>query len=205
MFNFERGSDLEMLNDSFLEELEKIKDMLDDLVDEDSGDGNSGYEGIEEDEDESEYEEVYGGREKGIKEYQEKFREYVERIKEGLEKVYRDVGKNKKNEGAEPEMKSPWERGHKLGCGCPGCTAYRDFHGIKLNENQNNQNYQSSQIRPDLKLARNKSKTNKYVEQETDSRPCGGKHYHLFHGDNAGMKSVLGNYTKRFNFRPMGY
>ncbi len=196
MFDLEKEMDLEMLSDLFLEELEKIEDILE---------GIPGYEGIEEDEEGKEYEEVYGdGTKEELKEYQKKFKKYVERIKDGLEKIYRSTERKvDRKENLEPKMKSPWERGHKLGCGCPGCTAYRDFHGIKSNDNQN---YQSSRIRPDLRLAKNadKSKKNKYNE-ETDSRPCGGKHYHMFHGNNAGMKSVLGNYTKRFNFRPMGY
>jgi hypothetical protein len=146
-----------------------------------------------------------GGIKEEIKKYQEKFREYAERIKEGLEglgKIYTGNGRNtEQTENMEPEMKSPWEKGHKLGCGCPGCTAYRDFHGI--NENRNSQN---SQTKPDLRLAsRPKPAEKKRYGEETDSRPCGGKHYRLFHGNDAGMKTVLGNYTNRFNFRTMGY
>lgn len=193
MLDFEMDMDLEMLSDSFLEEMEKIKDLVEEISDYQASE--------EEDEEESEYREVYGGTKEEMKEYQEKFREYVESIKEGLEKIYRDMEKNKRNEEIEPKMKSPWERGHKLGCGCPGCTAYKEFYGIKLDENKN---YQSSQIKPDLRLASNKPEKKKYSE-ETDSRPCGGKHYHLFHGGEAELKTVLGNHMNRFNFKPMGY
>jgi hypothetical protein len=78
MLDSEIGLDLEMLSDSFLEEMEKIKDMIEEISD---------YQVNEEDEEErKEYREVYGGGIKEeIKKYQEKFREYAERIKEGLE------------------------------------------------------------------------------------------------------------------------
>ncbi len=191
MFEFEGDIELEAISDLFLKELEKIGDMLEEVS----------YETEGEDEEGKEYREVYGGAKEDIKEYQEKFKEYVERIKEGLEKIYMDMERNKENEGIEPKMKSPWERGHKLGCGCPGCTAYREFHGIKLNESRNNQNLR---MKPDLMLAKNTSEKKKYNE-ETDSKPCGGRLYNFFHGGEAELKTVFGSYTKRFDFRTMGY
>ncbi|UCC92063.1 MAG: hypothetical protein JSV39_02265 [Candidatus Aenigmatarchaeota archaeon] len=192
MFEFESVMDIETLSDSFLEELEQIKDVLEEISD---------YERDEEEDEESEYREVYGGTKEEIKEYQKKFREYVESIKEGLEKIYESSKNNRERAEPEAKTKSPWERGHKFACGCPGCAAYRESHGIRMDKNRNNQNLQT---KTDLRLADKKSKNNKYSD-ETDSRPCGGKHYHLFHGEEAGMKTVLGNYTNSFNFARMGY
>lgn len=186
--------DLEILSESFLDELENIKDFFKDISD---------YELNEEDEEESEYREVYGDVSDELKEYQEKFSEYAEKIKKGLERMYGGEAVNSKS-GKNPEDVNPFERGHKPGCGCPGCTAYEKKRGLRAEDSYVNQ---SSESDFDLKLASasKSSKKNKYVENETGDRPCKGKLYNHFHGEKSGLKNVLGNYTKRFNFSPAGY
>ena len=186
-------SEIEMLSDSFLEELKKLKDILEDS-------GLSGYsEGDEEETEEKEYAMSLSAED--MKKYQEKFEKRVREIKEGLEKIY-ETGKGKekdtvysKNEKMKDlsGMKSPWERGHKLGCGCPGCTKYREFHGIP-DRNAHQEQNPGMEI-PDPRFSGNSKKSKHYVEKESDTRPCGGKYWQIFHRKK-GMDSVFGSYGR---------
>jgi hypothetical protein len=191
---------LEMLSDSFRAELEKIKELLDEATDKDS----------EEDE-ETDYKEAYGRVDEEAKKYQEKFSKYAEKLKENLEKVYNDaiaketdVKQERREKTAEKSIKSPWERGHKLGCGCPGCATYREFHGIAPDSNKTIFLIATDFEDAGPALKSKKGKTDKYAE-ETGSKPCGGKLYNFFHGDRAEMKNILGSYTKNFNFARAGF
>jgi hypothetical protein len=190
--------DLEMLSDSFREELARIKEMMDD--DSDSEDEE------ESDEEESDYKEAYGGMNSEMKKYHEKLKKYAENLKENLRQVYADGEnengrKTEKNKENDEMMKSPLERGHKMGCGCPGCSAYREFFGIKI-EGKNNLHFRPDTA-PDMGLAAKKKDINKY--EEKNSRPCGGRMYNLFHGERAQLKNVFGRYTGNFNFGRAGY
>ena len=178
---------------SLLEELEEIRDVIKEIelevsseYEEDTGEEDEEYESFDD-----------------LKEYQERFRKYAESIKRELKNyqpreekrnVYTETAKEKE------EIKTPWERGHKLGCGCPGCTKYRENHGINLEVlNQNS----------DLKLldwrssrGRNEKK-GEYKEGET--KPCGGKFYHFFHGKRAEFKKLFGEYSKKLDLNLAGY
>ena len=196
---FENESSLEMLSEAFLTELEKIRQLVDDVEFEDD---------LTEDdeEEESEYAEVYGDLKDGMKKYHEKFKAYAEELRQAVEQAYggekhtKESKANEKKERVEEHMKTPWERGHKLGCGCPGCTAYREFYGIKLNEGQN---YMGGAGAAAMKTTEARKEAPKY--EETTSKPCKGRLYNFFHGERADLKSVLGQYTKKFNFGRIGY
>jgi len=71
--------------------------------------------------------------------YQKEFRKYIEIIKHDLEDMGYDFKRLQQDKDAryshkdgqqklkDPEAeKSPFERGHKFECGCPGCTAFRE-------------------------------------------------------------------------------
>jgi hypothetical protein len=189
--------ELEMLSDSFWKELEKIKELLDEAP---------------EDEEECDEEEAKYGDDAGTKEelqkYQEKLKVYAERIKDGLKKVYagkagnRNPQRSSKAEAAEPAPKNPWERGHKLGCGCAGCTVYRDFYGIKLDGKYDGG---SDIMTPDLRLAETQREAKRNYAEENSPKPCGGRLHNFFHGGRAELKNILGRYTKSFNFGLAGY
>ncbi len=188
---------LEMLSEAFLKELEKVRQLVDDseFEDEPADDENG---------DDSEYSEVYGGDKGDLKKYQEKFMAYAEKLKQAVEQLYgekhaKESANEKTEKATEEQMKTPWERGHKLGCGCPGCSAYREFHGIRLDGK--NQGYMGGAMA--MRTAEGKKETSKY--EEASSKPCGGKLYHHFHGERAELRNVFGQQTKRFNFGRAGY
>jgi hypothetical protein len=202
--------DLEILGDSFIERLEAITRALEKA----SSGLSSGlkylkeaYEGDSEDdeEDDAEYAEAYGGSKEELKKYAEKFREYAREVRRAVEEMYGEKpdsgGERKANGDEDQRLKSPAERGHKLGCGCPGCTAYREFFGIKLDDKNN----PHGGLDPSPLAASGKKKKDAGEYRETNSRPCGGRLYHHFHGKHGELKNVFGRYTGRFNFGRAGY
>jgi hypothetical protein len=197
----QRDSELGMLSFSFKEELEKIRLMLDDFSFTDDDEEES-ERGDEKGGEEKEYSENYGDIKKEMKKYHERLKAYEKTIKEGIEtyadNAAKDAKTTERNESTKNEldMKNPWERGHKLGCGCPGCTAYRDFYGIRLES--------TTHASWEISAKTNGSKrTEKY--EESGQRPCGGRMFNHFHGERVDLKNVLGNYTRRFNFGMAGY
>lgn len=221
MFDFKNESseapDLEMLSDSFLEHLESVRQMMDEFSAdfsvgkdesiEEMDDEESDEDDEDDENDESEYAEVYGASKEELKKYTEKFKEYARSIKRGLEEIYGIGAENaenrekKRDEKTENDfgIKSPDERGHKMGCGCPGCAAYREFYGIKLENKTHSAGHAFSGFRM------NESGKNAEKYEEKANRPCGGKLYGHFHGERADLKNVFGQYTGRFNFGRAGY
>jgi hypothetical protein len=179
------------------EEFEELKDMIKGIeleLSEEYGDNES-----EEDE---EYSESF---EEDLKEYQERFRRYAENLKKEIRNLYepkenKSLDHRYNERGTErEEMKTPWERGHKLECGCPGCSAYREFHGIELVNNKD-----SDFKLPDLgSVLRKNERREEY--KESSSRPCGGKHYHFFHGERSEFRRLFGNYSRKLNLNLAGY
>jgi|GEM_PF-2117421 len=183
--------------DSLPEEFEEIREVIKEMeleISEECGD--------EESEEEGEYSESFG---EDLKEYQERFRRYAEGLKKGIRSLYEpkenkrlDHEYNKRN-GEREEMKTPWERGHRLGCGCPGCSAYREFHGIELRNDHG-----SDFNLPDPgSILRENERREEY--KESGSRPCGGKHYLFFHGERSEFRRLLGNYSRKLNLNLAGY
>ena len=207
------AQDLEMLSDSFLEQLENVRRMLEGFsgfsADFSAGKDESAEESGEDDEDEedeSEYAEVYGASREELKKYVEKFRDYAKEIKRNAEEIYgAEAGsaakKRDERSGDDAGLKSPQGRGHKMGCGCPGCSAYREFFGIKFDGKNNLHSGLNSS--PGMGLTAKRKETGKY--EETSSKPCGGRLYNFFHGERAELKNVFGRYTGRFNFGRAGY
>ncbi|NIO22834.1 MAG: hypothetical protein GTN38_02290 [Candidatus Aenigmarchaeota archaeon] len=181
--------------DFFLGEIEEIRDIVKGMELEVSSE-------YEEEDQEGEPEEEYSESLEGdLKEYQERFRKYVESLEKEIRSLYRERGDEPREGYAEngEKVKTPWERGHKLGCGCPGCSAYRESHGIELGKNQN-----SDLKFPDLRFGSKKSERREEY-QESGSKPCGGKHYHFFHGKRSEFKRLLGNYARKLNLNLAGY
>ncbi len=183
--------------DIMLEELEKIGEESRNL----EADKNVRHD--DEDVDENEEEEYSGPMEKEMKKYQEKFREYVKSIRKNIRILYEPeedapMEKQYSEKGDERnDIKSPWERGHKLGCGCPGCTRYREVHGIVLENNHAGIKLHG------LELSKRERPKNEY--KENNARPCGGKHYHFFHGKGADFKRLFRGYFKKLNLNLAGY
>ena len=203
--------DMEMLGDSLLERLEGIIRMLDGLS---AGFPDAKEEAPGEDEDESgedgddepEYSETYGASKEELRKYVEKFRDYAKEIKRNAEEIYGAASGNeskKRDEKANDSgMKSPFERGHKMGCGCPGCSAYREFYGIKIERKTHFPGHAFSAAGA-ARINESGKRNEKYGEKS--DRPCGGKLYNHFHGERAGLQRVLGSYTGGFNFGRAGY
>ncbi|MFH1237090.1 MAG: hypothetical protein V1648_01655 [Candidatus Aenigmatarchaeota archaeon] len=182
--------ELDLLSFFFLEELAKIRELLDEPSEKENDDA--------EDSDDEEYAESYGDLKDTLKQYHEKLKAYEKIIKEGISEAYgsaKPEAPKKEEPSIETELVSPFDRGHKLGCGCPGCAAYRDFYGIRLGNNADDA----------LNILAAKTATKKTHYEESASRPCGGKMFNHFHGEHAGLKSALGNYTGRFAFVRAGY
>ncbi|MCX6817486.1 MAG: hypothetical protein NTU57_01360 [Candidatus Aenigmarchaeota archaeon] len=187
----ESAKELDLLSISFIEELVKIKELLDETT-EKSKDNK------EDDEDE-EYAESYGDLKEELKRYHEKLKAYEKIIKEGISEAYgsaKPEAPKKEETSKETEIVSPFDRGHKLGCGCPGCSAYRNFYGIRLGNDKDD-------FGNILAAKTTTKKTQNY--EETASRPCGGKMFNHFHGERAGLSNALGGYTGRFSFKRAGY
>lgn len=185
--------------DSFAEEFEEIRDILKEMEFEFSGD----YEVEEDEDDEEEYSESLEGDLKG---YQEKFSRYAESIKKEIRDYEPKETGNRETVYAENKIegervKTPWERGHKLGCGCPGCAKYRKLHGIDLEA----VNRDSDLKFPDLRFTSTKGEKGEKEYIESEGRPCGGKLYQFFHGSRAEFKRLLGNYLKKLNLNLAGY
>jgi len=170
-----------------IEEFEEIRDSVREMEPEDP---------------EGEEEEEYSESLDDLRGYQERFTKYAE----GLERDIRDLYKAKderpdhdyREEGIRKEgVKTPWERGHKLGCGCPGCSAYREFHGIEL------ANRQDHDI--EFTVPRSASGVRERMEEYGEKRPCGGKHYHFFHGKRKDFGRIFGDYSGKLNLNLAGY
>jgi hypothetical protein len=202
-------SNFEMLSGSLLERLETAMELLgrissDAKLDaDDDGSENDETETDEED-GEADYADAYAGGKEELKKYVEKFREYAREIKKDAEAVYGEggnaAGKTRETTEADFGMKSPSERGHKMGCGCPGCSAFREFFGIKLDGKNVNRSFDSffHVVKP-----AERKETGKY--DETGARPCGGSMYNHFHGERADLKNVFGKYTGSFNLGKAGF
>jgi hypothetical protein len=202
-------SNFEMLSDSLLERLETAMELLGripfDAKPDADDDGSENDETETDEEDgEADYADAYAGGKEELKKYVEKFREYAKEIKKGSEAVYGEggkaAGKTRETTEADFGMKSPSERGHKMGCGCPGCSAFREFFGIKLDGEKNLQHGSNSFFQV-LKPAERRE--GKY--EDTGPRPCGGRMYNHFHGDRADLKNVFGKYTGDFNLGKAGF
>jgi len=187
--------------DSLLEDIGEMRDIIKDMELEIS----SEYEWNEDQKDEED-EEYSESVEDELKEYQKKFRKYAESLRKELRNLYepKENGNNEivyiEKKGEKEGIKTPWERGHKLGCGCPGCTKYREFYAIRLETANRN-----SDLRfPDLRFASKKSEA-KREYKESEARPCGGKFHHFFHGNKAEFKKLFGNYLKKLNLNLAGY
>jgi hypothetical protein len=184
---------------SFAEEFEEIRETLKEMESEFSGD----YEAREDQEDEEEYSGSLGDDLKG---YQERFRRYAESIKKEIrdyapeERSEMAYAENRIGEGGIEEVKTPRERGHKLGCGCPGCAKYRELHGIDLEAVSQDPHLKFPDLRPGSQRS---GKGEEYREMER--RPCGGKHRHLFRGKRAEFKRLMGNYHDNLNLNLAGY
>ena len=173
-----------------MEELAKIKELLDETADK-SNDS-------EDDDEDEEYSESYGDLKEELKRYHEKLKAYEKIIKEGVSEAYgsaKPETPKKEETPKETELVSPFDRGHKLGCGCPGCNAYRDFYGIMMGNDKDDS----------VSILAAKTATKKTQYEESATRPCGGKMYNHFHGERAGLRNALGGYTGRFSFSRTGY
>ena len=183
--------ELDSISVSFLEELAKIKGLLDETAEKSKDDK-------EDDDADEEYAESYGDLKDTLKQYHEKLKAYEKIIKENISEAYGDAKpeapKAEKEIAKENDIISPFDRGHKLGCGCPGCSAYRDFYGIRLDG-----------VKDALSILASKTAAKKTHYEETATRPCGGKMYNHFHGERAGLRNALGGYTGRFSFSRTGY
>ncbi len=193
--------------DFLLKDLEEIKDIIREM-EFDATDEEDEREGMEEREEE-EYSESF---ENELKEYQEKFREYTKSIKRELRNFYKQEVKDAKRiettyaERAErmrekEGIKTPWERGHKLGCGCPGCVKYRKFYGIEIERIQD----PHSSISETLNIASTRKEREKVRYTENQRRPCGGRFYLFFHGKRAEFKRLFGKYSEGLNLNLAGY
>jgi len=147
-----------------------------------------------EEEDEEEEQEEYANvtLSEKVKRYQRGFRKYVESIKRELEDMGYDFrrgrGKAKTAEysdGKELEklpdheaQKSPFERGHKWGCGCRGCMSFREgFLPRDIEDSSLPDKRGTLPVRIEVRGYSEKRK------QESADYPCGGKLRGLFrHG-----------------------
>lgn len=138
-----------------------------------------------------------------VKKHQREFRKYIEVIRKDLRemgygtqegaKAAKDgeyAGKKADERQRAPEAeKDPWERGHKWGCGCPGCTRFR--------ENFLEKEAMDFSI-PDGRSALLRTKdTSAYKSEHKDDSseyPCGGKLRGMFR--NGFMKYALADMDK---------
>jgi hypothetical protein len=192
--------------DAFLDMIEKMMRLIDDFpmdsidafegeADDPSDDGEDGPE--------NEYGESYEETGEELREYVRKFREYAGSIKNDAGAIYGSGKRAVKRNEEKPDdffLRSPQERGHKMGCGCPGCGAYREFFGIKIGGETLPS---SASIVKETSMAAKSKDAGKY--EETGSRPCGGRLFSHFHGERADLKNVLGKYTPAFDFSRAGY
>ena len=182
---------MDLLSFSFMEELAKIKGLLDD-------DAEKSEDGDEDDDEDAEYAESYGDLKEELKRYQEKLKVYEKIIKDSISEAYgsaKPETPKAEEKSKETEIVSPFDRGHKLGCGCPGCTSYRNFYGIMLGGDEDSISV----------LASNTAKKKSQNYEEAATRPCGGKMFNHFHGERGGLRNALGGYTHRFSFSRAGY
>jgi hypothetical protein len=181
-------------------DLEDLAISIGDIIDDIGAGGMSGFgRGDEEDADdddepdaeEEEYESCTLAEE--VKRYQREFRRYIRMIRKGLE----DLGyvpKGRQDSGNDGEYSkdsarekvrdpqadiNPWDRGHKWGCGCPGCTAFKeDFLSDGMTD------FSIPDIRGTASGSGSKEATN-YDPGHKDDRsdyPCGGKLRGMFKG-----------------------
>ena len=120
------------------------------------------------------------------KRYQREFRKYVERIRQDLNEMgygpkeggkdARDAHYSRKQKARDPESEiSPSERGHKFGCGCRGCSAFRESPF-----NDGITDFSITDSRKTLSMVREgKSYAREHKESPGDY-PCGGKMRGMF-------------------------
>jgi hypothetical protein len=171
--------DIERLLDSIDEALGRFDDLF----------GSGSISGDEEDYDDEEpdaEEEEYDGftLSERFRKYQREFRKYIEVIKRDLrELAYGNAdgrkstnredyaGKGDVERNRDPDLEtSPWERGHKWGCGCPACTKFRDhFLASEFTD------FSIPDARDSFLMTK---ETNAYNNEHRDNPgdyPCGGK------------------------------
>ncbi len=135
-------------------DLEDLANSIVEIIDDLDAGSMSGFVGLDEedtddeeepDAEEEEYES--GTLAEEVKRYQREFRRYIRMIRKGLEdlgyvsKARRGSGNGMEyshgshggsKDGARSKARdpqddiTPWDRGHKWGCGCPGCTSFRE-------------------------------------------------------------------------------
>jgi hypothetical protein len=167
-----------------------LEDILTD-IEETPGFFHSDEEDTDEPEDEEEEEYSAGTLSDKVRKYQREFGKYVDIIKRDLkdmgyqlkgsrdpqkrdEYTNKDGRKRLREPGAE---KSPFDRGHKFGCGCPGCTAFRRRFFEDVTD---------FSIPDSRKTLTRDIESKRYTREHRDSRadyPCGGKLRGMFkHG-----------------------
>lgn len=173
----------------------------------------AGFSSDEEDYDDYEDEEVeesdYGGDSLAdeVSRYQRRFQRYADMIKQDLlEMGYaprqgtEGYAKPKMLEaGEEAEVRSPGSRGHKPGCGCPGCTAFMQ----KLFKDGPETGFvpdMSDMSLPDIRTAHSaravKTEQQSRKKQDPGSYPCGGKLRGAFRQHNGFMGYALRDVNK---------
>jgi hypothetical protein len=151
--------------------------------------------GEDDDEDDEEYKSGTLGEE--MKRYQREFRKHAEIIRKELQKKgYRidtdgrgrdplrplQYSAGKKSDSDPEAYRSPSERGHKFGCGCPGCTSFRErIFGEGMGD--------ISLL--DIRAGLARPVSSKYEsprKKEPSEYPCGGKLRGFFHGKEGFLK-----------------
>lgn len=151
------------------------------LLPEGSGDEED-YDDEEPDAEEEEYD-GFSLSEK-VRKYQREFRKYVEIIRKDLGDMGYDIREGRTDvKGAEYAGKkdqerqrdsdseiSPWERGHKWGCGCPGCTSFRENFISKEIMDFSIPDGRSSYL-----MAKETNADKSEHKDDSSQYPCGGK------------------------------
>ena len=123
------------------------------------------------------------------KRYQREFRKYVERIRQDLSEMgygpkaggkdARDTHNSRKEKAKDPESEiRPIERGHKFGCGCRGCSAFREsFFNDGITD------FSITDSRKTLSIIRERKSYVREHKENPGDYPCGGKMRGMFrHG-----------------------
>lgn len=145
--------------------LEIDEEFLDDLLknEEDEKDETvSKYDEDNEDDEGTDYNDT-----ESFDEYQQKFEYSKNQQKvEYLEIKDKRESETYKIEKKHNELESPEERGHKWGCGCPGCQRFMNTF---------------PDLNPSLLQKDVKGKTIKPVEKDRSAYPCGGRLHAEYH------------------------
>ncbi len=153
-------------SDEFLD----IEDDIFGLLSEEEDEENTGSKSRYDEEDEEKEEEYASFEDNG--EYQQRF-EYSKNKKQkekypGI-KDNREMESSCKTERKQEDLQSPEERGHKWGCGCPGCQRFmRTFPEL------------DPSLINSVKDGKSPERKN-YVEKDRSSYPCGGRLRNEYH------------------------